>query len=82
MITDPQGQNSSTDLVVDLLDEVDTTPVFLRHRYTFNVSEGDSTPVRLGAVSAMDSDLTPVLRYALTDSNIPFYIVDTTGNYK
>lgn len=79
---DKSGQNASTSVIINVLDENDNCPVFLRDAYFFEVEESVLPQGVVGTISAVDKDSgkNGKLSYFLLSDGKYFKINPNTGN--
>ncbi|XP_028599298.2 protocadherin-23 [Podarcis muralis] len=78
---DKSGQNASTSVIVNVMDENDNSPVFLRDAYFFDVEESLLAQGVVGTIAAVDKDSgrNAQLSYFLLSDGKYFKINSNTG---
>uniref|UniRef100_A0A670J3V0 Cadherin domain-containing protein n=1 Tax=Podarcis muralis TaxID=64176 RepID=A0A670J3V0_PODMU len=78
---DKSGQNASTSVIVNVMDENDNSPVFLRDAYFFDVEESSLAQGVVGTIAAVDKDSgrNAQLSYFLLSDGKYFKINSNTG---
>lgn len=79
---DKLGQNASTSVIVNIMDENDNSPVFLHQDYFFEVEESSQPQGVVGAITAVDKDSgrNGQLSFFLLSDGKYFKINSNTGN--
>uniref|UniRef100_A0ABM5GIZ2 Protocadherin-23 isoform X1 n=1 Tax=Pogona vitticeps TaxID=103695 RepID=A0ABM5GIZ2_9SAUR len=78
---DKVGQNASTSVIVNVIDENDNSPVFLHEEYFFEIEESSQPQGVVGAITAVDKDSgrNGHLSYFLLSDGKYFKINSNTG---
>ncbi|XP_054845620.1 protocadherin-23 [Eublepharis macularius] len=78
---DTSGQNASTSIIVNILDENDNSPVFMRDSYFFEIEESSLPQGVVGILAAVDKDSgrNGQLSYFLLSEGKYFRINSNTG---